>query len=68
VLNKSVQISQNRVSVWNGVEQRNTWNENGTEILKITRDVPKISKSGLKRSAETGELPEAEMPQGYYCR
>jgi hypothetical protein len=34
------------------VKQWNTWNENGTEILKITRIFPKVNKSGLKRAAE----------------
>jgi hypothetical protein len=40
------------VPPWNGVKQWNTWNENGTEILKIIRDHSKVSKSGWKRSAE----------------
>jgi predicted metallo-beta-lactamase superfamily hydrolase len=35
------------------VKQRNIWNENGTEILKIIGDLPKINKSGLKRAAES---------------
>jgi hypothetical protein len=45
-----------------------TCNTFATEIVKITRNVQKVNKSGLKRPAELRKLPKAEMPRDHYCR
>jgi hypothetical protein len=42
------------------------WNENGTEILKIIGEHPKVNKSGLKRSAGAVNSSKIEMPRVDY--